>query len=291
LLYFSAVAPECFLQTKDIYKHMKQSAAAIRFNAFLFSAWIICMSVAGTHSAKKNDEAIDVLPPETAENYRLDTVDGVIFTTATDKKIYSAGDSLRVRYRINNRSMATVLYDFKTSCQFELQILGAKGDTVFSLPAPKDCTPEASQLKLAPSGEMFTEFAAVPLALKGNDTLTVKAQMAGYPLSGVQVKAIYRATSAQTAPLALEGIRSYKPTLEFNSETKMLIITVHRAQRLTVSAFILTGQKFNKFSCEKFLAAGTHQISFNNRKLAAGVVIFKVEGNGFSETKTINLAR
>jgi hypothetical protein len=71
----------------------------------------------------------------------------------------------------------------------------------------------------------------------------------------------------------------------------MLIIRVDHAQRLTISAFISTGQKANKLSCEKFLEPGTHLISFNNKKLADGVVIFKVEGNGFTETKTINLSR
>ena len=229
---------------------------------------------------------------------RTDTIDGVLFTTATDKINYNSGDSLRIRYRITNRSMGSVLYDFNTSCQLKVEVIGSNWKAVYSqlsagLPSgpPKGCQAAASQLMLAPSAERLLESAAVPLTLKNTDTLTVKAQMTGYPLSIVTVKVMYIASPAPSGPVALEWTAENKPALEFNSETKMLIIRVNRAQRLTISAFILTGQKINKLSCERFLAPGTHQISFNNPKLADGVVIFKVEGNGFSETKTINLAR
>jgi hypothetical protein len=227
-----------------------------------------------------------------------DTIDGVLFTTATDKKYYNSGDSLLVRYHISNRSMGSVLYDFNTSCQFKIEVIGSNGKAVYSqlsagLPSdpPKGCETAASQLMLAPSAERLLGSVAVPLTLKNTDTLTVKAQMAGYPLSTATVKVLYKAAPALSGPVALEWTAENKPALEFNSETKMLIIRVNRAQRLTISAFILTGQKINKLSCERFLTPGTHQISFNNPKLADGVVIFKVEGNGFSETKTINLAR
>jgi hypothetical protein len=42
----------------------------------------------------------------------------------------------------------------------------------------------------------------------------------------------------------------------------MLVIHVDHAQRLTISAFIITGQKVNKLSCEKFLGPGhaSHQL-------------------------------
>ena len=227
-----------------------------------------------------------------------DTIDGVLFTTATDKNHYNSGDSLRVCYRIVNRSMGSVVYDFQTSCQLKLEVTGSNGKALYSqlstgLPSgqPKGAESAASQLMLAPSAEKILGPVSVPLVSKNTDTLSVKAQMAGYPLSTVAVKVLYKAAPALSGPVALEWTAENKPALEFNSETKMLIIRVNRAQRLTISAFILTGKKINKLSCERFLLPGTHQISFNNPKLADGVVIFKVEGNGFSETKTINLAR
>ncbi|MBN2038389.1 MAG: hypothetical protein JW768_16735 [Chitinispirillaceae bacterium] len=231
-------------------------------------------------------------------NSNTDTVDGVSFSTATEKKVYNPGDFLMVRYRIVNNSMGTVIYDFRTSCQLKLEVIGADGSDIFSRlvseppsDQPHGCAPGASQLALAPSAEKILGPVSVPLTLKNADTLTVKALMAGYPLSAVSVKVIYRSAPAPAEPVALEWSAGNRPKIEFNSETKMLIIRVARAQRLTISAFLMTGQKINKLSCEKFLAPGTHQISFNNPKLAEGVVIFKVEGAGFSETKTINLAR
>jgi|WetSurMetagenome_2_1015567.scaffolds.fasta_scaffold115642_2 hypothetical protein len=250
---------------------------------------IITLTIYGTSAAAGNPAFM---------YSHTDTIDGVLFTTATDKKKYNSGDSLRIRYRITNRSMGSVLYDFNTSCQLKIEVIGSNGKTVYSLLSaglpsdqPKGCKTSASQLMLAPSAEKLLGSVALPLTLKNTDTLTVKAQMEGYPLSTVTVKVMYMAFPTPSGPVALEWTAEKKTALEFNSETKMLIIRVNRAQRLTISAFILTGQKINKLSCERFLSPGTHQISFNNPKLADGVVIFKVEGNGFSETKTINLAR
>jgi hypothetical protein len=267
---------------------MKWRVTAI--NVFLLFAGFIV-----TLSAKEKG---DVSPTGTFTHVLVDTIDGVLFSVATDKILYASGDLLQVRYRITNHTMATVLYDFTTTCQFELQVIGSDGDILYSLYAPrltdvrsKECKPEASHIMLAPSAEKSIQFDAISLKLKLSDTFTVKTQMAGYPLSAVPIKINYLAVPAATAPVALEGNTGIKPTIEFNNETKMLVIRVNYAQRLTISAFILTGQKIDKLSCEKFLAPGTHLISFKNHKLTDGVVIFKVEGNGFSETKTINLAR
>jgi len=102
---------------------------------------------------------------------------------------------------------------------------------------------------------------------------------------------IVSAVSTPSSPVALEGTIVSKPILQFNYDTKMLIISIDHAQQLSISAFIMTGKKVSKFACEKFLTAGTHRISFNNQKLSNGVVIFKVEGSGFSASKTIDLTR
>ena len=224
-------------------------------------------------------------------NVHTDTIDGVVFSLAIEKKTYKPGDSLRARFLIRNRTMATVVYDFTSSCMFELQVAGSRGNSIYSFLEKQACKPQPSRIALAPSAEKVMEFPSVPLVVKQTDSLTIKAAMAGYPLSSVQAKAAYKAAIVASGPVALEGSRSDKPVVEFNREKKMLVIRIEHAQRLTISAFVLTGKKMNKLSVEKFLAPGTHLINFNNRKLADGVVIFKVEGAGFSESKTINLAR
>ncbi len=103
--------------------------------------------------------------------------------------------------------------------------------------------------------------------------------------------AVTAADAPAASPIPLEGSAPRKPKLSFNYETRTLVIHLDRASRVTISAFILKGQAVNKLSIEKFLASGTHTISFNSQQLADGVVVFKVEGSGFSASKTINLAR
>ncbi len=102
---------------------------------------------------------------------------------------------------------------------------------------------------------------------------------------------IFGAASTPASPIALEGDIASKPVLEFNYDTRMLIISIDHAQQLSISAYVMTGKKVSRLACEKFLTAGTHRISFNNQKLSNGVVVFKVEGDRFTATKTINLAR
>jgi hypothetical protein len=237
--------------------------------------------------------ALDAFSPATFSNVHVDTIDGVIFSNATDKSTYLQKDTIRIRYIIKNHSMGTVVYDFSTPCLLEVQIASSNGKIIFSSLATEPCSRlESSKIILSPSAEKVIETYIAPLLkLKTSDMLTIRVQMTGYPLSTIPVTVACQTFSKPETPIALEGNSGYKPTVEFNSETKMLIIRVLRAQRLTISAFIFTGKKVNKLSCEKFLAPGTHLISFKNRKLSNGIVIFKVEGNGFSETKTINLSR
>jgi hypothetical protein len=234
--------------------------------------------------------AIEVVVPG-RQSPAADTVDGVVFSLSANKADFSPGDTLRVRYRIRSRAMGTVLYDFNSTCQFDVQVNGAKGRRLYSFLENQACSSRPSRIILRPSEETVMAFPPIPLAMKHADTIRIKAQMAGYPLSAVQLSLPYSATRDGSEPVYLEGGKVGKPVIEFNHETKMLVIRLDRSQRLSISAFVLTGKKVNKLSCEKFLAPGTHLISFNNRKLADGVVIFKVEGNGFSESRTINLAR
>ncbi|MBN1127966.1 MAG: hypothetical protein JXA71_03210 [Chitinispirillaceae bacterium] len=247
--------------------------------------------VVNSESEVRVDPAVEIVSPVRFSSLRADTVDGVIFTIWANKPRFSPGDTLSVRYCIRNRTMGTVLYDFNSGCQFDVQVTGSRGSRVYSFLEKQTCSSQPSRITLRPSTETVMEFPIIPLTIRFADTLKVSAQMAGYPLSTVQLLLPYTAASGISEPVYLEGGKAGKPVVTFNKDTKMLVIRIDRAQRLTVSAFVLTGKKVNKLSTEKFFAPGTHLISFNNRKLSNGVVIFKVEGNGFSESKIINLAR
>jgi hypothetical protein len=144
---------------------------------------------------------------------RTDTIDGVLFTCTIDKKAYASGDSVRVVYRMKNRAMGTVVYDFNTSCQFDLQFVDGRGVSFYSLLASKTCLPDSSPIVLNPSAEKTVAFDPVPLKLKKSDSLTIKAQMAGYPLSAVPVKAHFETTASTPAVIALEGrVRKSTPS-------------------------------------------------------------------------------
>lgn len=248
-------------------------------------------AVALDESNSRLGPAIEIVTPGNLKTNRADTVDGVVFSVSANKAYFKTGDSLRVWYRIRNRTMGTVLYDFNTGCQFDVQVRGSRGARLYSHLEKQTCSSRPSRISLKPSTETVMEFPPLPLSMRSDDTLRVTAQMAGYPLSAVPLSIVYKSGAESSSLIYLGSSATDKPVVDFNHDTKMLVIRLSRAERLTISAFVLTGKKVNKLSTNKFLAPGTHLISFRNRKLVDGVVIFKIEGNGFSESKTINLTR
>jgi hypothetical protein len=84
-------------------------------------------------------------------------------------------------------------------------------------------------------------------------------------------------------------LESRKALISYSALTKTLTMVIPKDQNVNVSAHILNGQTISRFSTRKFLTAGTHTIKLNNAALATGIIVFNIEGDGFSLVKRINL--
>ena len=101
--------------------------------------------------------------------------------------------------------------------------------------------------------------------------------------------ALLRSTATPDAPTPLEKagqrVLSYAP----GSKTLRLVIT--KPQYVSLSAYILNSRKVEQLSRKRYLAAGTYAIGLRNPRLSGGVIVFRAEGEGFSESLRINLMK
>jgi hypothetical protein len=221
-------------------------------------------------------------------NADSNTVDGVTFTVATEKPQYYQGESIKTRYTVTNNSMAKVIFDFSSGCQFDMIAMAPPRDTVYWYGRQLFCTTIMTQIVLAP-GESTSNIFPV---FVDNDTagiLSVTATLLKYPKSAATVIVPILKQGTPVSPRSVTTLETKKPVICYSVAAKTLTLNIAKSQYVSVSAYVLSGQKIAQLSCKRFMTAGAHTISLNNSALANGIVVFRVEGEGFSSVKRINL--
>jgi hypothetical protein len=220
-------------------------------------------------------------------NPETTTVSDVSFIVATEKSQYVKGESIKTRYTVKNNSIATVTFNFSSGCQFDMVAIAPPKDTVYWYGRLLACTMMATQIVLAPGESKSMDYTAFSY----NDTasaIAVTAKMIGYDRSASTVVVpIVKVTA--TLPVQKKMADAKKPVITYSASTKTLSLNITRGQNVSVSAYVLSGQKISQLSTKKFLTAGTHAISLKNASLANGIIVFRVEGEGFTAVKRINL--
>jgi hypothetical protein len=220
-------------------------------------------------------------------NPETTTVSDVSFIVATEKSQYVKGESIKTRYTVKNNSIATVTFTFPTGCQFDMVAIAPPRDTVYWYGRLLACTMMATQIVLATGESKSMDYTAFSY----NDTasaIAVTAKMIGYDRSASTVVVpIVKVTAA--LPVQRKMADAKRPVITYSASTKTLSLNITRSQNVSVSAYVLSGQKISQLSTKKFLTAGTHSISLKNASLANGIIVFRVEGEGFTAVKRINL--
>jgi hypothetical protein len=68
-----------------------------------------------------------------------------------------------------------------------------------------------------------------------------------------------------------------------------LRLNLNQAERLSISAYTITGRKIPVFSQTGYFSQGANSIELKKHLLPGGVVIVRIEGEGFSENARINV--
>jgi hypothetical protein len=78
------------------------------------------------------------------------------------------------------------------------------------------------------------------------------------------------------------------PSLTYTRSSKTLAITSDRPQLVSISAYTLNGRKVAELSGNRFLSVGTQAIGLKNAALHGGIMLFRIQGEGFITTARIN---
>ncbi len=79
--------------------------------------------------------------------------------------------------------------------------------------------------------------------------------------------------------------------IQFSPKDQMLSIRVDRAQMVSIDAFLSNGRREGRLSTSRHFGPGVYRFSMDSESLGAGMVIVRVQGEDFEETRRINLTR
>jgi hypothetical protein len=221
-------------------------------------------------------------------NTETTTVDDVQFIVATEKPWYYRGAGIKARYTVNNNSIAKVVFDFSSGCQFDMVAMAPPRDTVTWYGRLLACTMMATQITLAPGESKSMDFPV----FTDDDTassLAITARLIGYGKSASTLIVPISGVVDPVAPVSRRTSESKKSVISYSAATKTLSLNIAKSQYVSVSAYVVSGQKISQLSTKKYLTAGTHAIRLTDASLSNGIIIFRVEGEGFSAVKRVNL--
>jgi hypothetical protein len=118
----------------------------------------------------------------------------------------------------------------------------------------------------------------------------VKAQITDTSHPGYNLTANFALKLSTAVATPLERAGSAR-ILSYQASSRTLRLVIAKPQQVSLSAYILNSRKVEQLSRKRFLAAGTYTIGLKNPKLSGGVIIFRVEGEDFSESLKINLTK
>jgi hypothetical protein len=222
------------------------------------------------------------------------TIDNVTYTVATDKTSYNVGENINVRYTIKNNS-AEMVIDSLPCCRENLLAMTPSGDTAYhqgGLPCP--CPPVVPPVSIAPGDSMVSDFTPFTYADTAR-SLTIIAKLGWNEIyshySTPAVSVLVGINQAGT-PVLQRNIQKTliknTPIVTYSRSSKTLAITSDRPQLISISAYTLNGRKIAELSGNRFLNVGTQTFNMKNAARYGGMMLFRIQGEGFVETARIN---
>ncbi len=215
------------------------------------------------------------------------TVDGVVFTLATDRALYEKGDSLFSRYSITNNSMGVVEYGpFNGNCQYDLAIT-QKNDTLFHLSGNQICFRNIVYVTIPPGSTVTKEFPAwpVPSDVEGAIEISARLNHSNYDKSEIGVSAFVQESTPVSRTESSIHIRS--TTVSFDRRQSALHLIMEDEQTVRVRLFSLNGSLIGEPLGNKRLNAGNHAIPLDRYIASPGAVIVEVVGENFRKRRLI----
>jgi hypothetical protein len=224
-------------------------------------------------------------------NRSIITNDSLSFTVATEKKVYSPGDSIHVRYTVENRTTHAIRYSFTPGCQFDWIFTGIKGDTIYQYMKNKMCMTITYSDSVLPQKTILSQFPGIVAAVSMDSVVTVTAKTFSFGKSDASIDIhIQKSGTAILVPdpLAMQKISCNSLSIRAG---KTLMLTLLKNERVSVALYTVSGQKLVQLISNRYLAAGEHSLDIAKSGIAEGVVIVRVSGETFSLTKAVHVRK
>jgi hypothetical protein len=225
-------------------------------------------------------------------NRGIITNDSLWFTVTTDKMNYSPGDSIYVRYSLQNVTKHAIQYWYTPGCDFDLLFKETSGDTLYRLSKNRVCPTWMIDGSIAADSSVSNVFAGVP-ATSAMDSIVIVTASAttvsfGKTQSSININIKKEATSiGMRNPLNKQNISGNSLILFAG---KKLMLTLGSSERISMSLYTLSGGKLAQPLLNQYLAAGEYSIDLAEKiRIAEGAAVVCVKGETFSLTKVVHV--
>jgi len=87
------------------------------------------------------------------------------------------------------------------------------------------------------------------------------------------------------------SMRVASDRISYDPRERMLYFRFDKAQNVSIEAYLLDGKRGVNLSTRRFFAAGTYVFSLPAKRFGSGIMAINLKGEGFAESRRINLTR
>jgi hypothetical protein len=219
-------------------------------------------------------------------------INGVRFYLASNKFLYGRGDSLRVRYTVDNQSDRKVTFEnggLSAPCTYFMEITGDRGDTLFASYAGQACPRMLVTWSLGPGEKDSIDFA--PFFIDGdNEFMQITAGM--FDDDGTRVN-IEVAVGGETGLRRTGGSAAAAADAAFLTRCGPGIFTLNlaRPQRVSAAVYLPNGVELSRLFDNTHMSKGSHVLWYNAGRAGSAIGILRVQGEHFTVIRKIGFVK
>jgi hypothetical protein len=239
-------------------------------------------------------ETVNFESQQTFLNSNAKTIDGVLFSVATDKSVYAIGEGVSIRYSITNTSTKAVTFSpFSGNCEYDLIAATTAGKQIFRLSDNSVClaTLVAVTITVNPGETVTKTFPTYYLPDLGTSVfnnkavaqLMVSARLRGSKYDSTEVPVSINVQPRFTAiqPISVGGEADRAISCSASRTTMYLNLPTRQTVALTV--YTLDGKVDRELTMKSELSSGSHLFAFNKSAHPAAVYIVQVNAGTYSK--------
>jgi hypothetical protein len=239
----------------------------------------------------------DLQPPFT--NTASKTVDGIIYSIATNKSLYLIGEGIVAQYAITNTTNTAVKFSpFAMQCEYDMTIATAAGRKIFQLSDVTECLESFAPVEITvkPGETVIKNFPTyylpeVSTADMSNQqiaSLLVSGRLRGEKYDFTEVLVGIKVQNVRTPAVPDKGKTNGLAPVTCVPARSGIELILSEPQAISCAVYALDGKINRDLSFKKELASGSHLVSFPASEKGNGVYIVKISSRNYSRAFKIH---